>query len=116
GEHRARDRGGNERARRNGLGQLLHDDDELLDAETRAAVRLRDMEAKPAEIDDVVPHRRHWFALGFEQFTRGPAGLTLGQELRRGAGKSLVVLSDRDRHAQSYVAEAVARRVAHAVA
>jgi hypothetical protein len=79
--------------------QLFDDDDQLGQAETRAAVLLGQVEAEPAQLRDVAPERGQGLGLCFEQDPGRPSGIVLGQEVRGGLAKGAVVFGDGDRHA-----------------
>ena len=74
------------------------DDDELGQPEARPAVVFGQVEAQPAELDQVVPELRQFLGLGLEQSAGGPPGVVLGQEVGRSVRQGAVVFGDRDRH------------------
>ena len=95
GDHRGHERPGSHRP-----AELLDHDDELLQPVAGAAVLLGQVQTQPAELHQVAPERGQLLGLGFEQRAGGAAGLSLGQEVRRGLGQGAVVIGDGDRHDQ----------------
>ena len=91
GDDRAGDRGGDEGTGGDGPAELLDHDDELLDAVARAAVLLGEVEAGPAQLDEVAPERRQLLGRRLEQRPGRAAGVALLEELRGRLGERLVV-------------------------
>ncbi len=98
-DDRAGDDRRHERPGRQRPAQLLDHHDELGQAEARAAPRLGEVQAEPAQGGQVAPERGERLGLGFEQGPGGPSGIVFGEEIRGGLPKGPVVFGDGDRHA-----------------
>ena len=94
----AGDHGRDEGSRGQRAAQFFDDDDQLGQPEPGSAERLGQMEAQPAQFDEVVPEFRQLLGFGLEQGAGGPPGFVPGQEVGRRLGEGTVVFGDRDRH------------------
>ncbi len=98
GDHRTGDHRGHERAGGNGPAQLLDHDHQLGQAEARAVVLLREVQAQPAQVAHLGPEVRQPVGLRLEQRAGRATRAVLAQEVGRGLGQCAVIIGDGDRH------------------